>query len=258
MTSDAVDKRVAQLEARVRELARERDTLAATVDILQSIGATRGFEEIVQTIARKLGEGFALDRSSIFLAGDGSEVRLVASYEDPTVRNLVVDVGRYPELRRVFASGETVFVPDAIRDPMFAPVRDELERRNVRAIIVVPIRWRQEVIGAILLRTARGARPFGESEVRFCETVADLTAKALRSAQRFEAMLRSSGEKAADEHHEELRAVALLAFLRRLLGRHGSDPGHLSAEARLATSSGEELERLVGVALRVIDEEARG
>ena len=189
MTSETQDTVIERLETRVDELTRERDNLVAVVDILQAISASLHFEEILQTIARKLGEAFGLDRSSIYLAGERSEVRLVASYEDPSVRNLIVDLDRYPELRRAFVSGETVFVPDAMKDPMFLAVRDELDLRNVGSIVVVPIRWRQDVIGAIFLRTERGSTPFSETDVKFCQTIADLTAKALRNAHRFEAML---------------------------------------------------------------------
>jgi GAF domain-containing protein len=258
MSNETQENAIETLEARVDELTRERDSLAAVVDILQSISASLHFEQILQTIARKLGEAFGLDRSSIYLAGERSEVRLVASYEDPSVRNLVVDLDRYPELRRAFVSGETVFVPDAMKDPMFLAVRDELDLRKVRSIVVVPIRWRQDVIGAIFLRTERDAVPFSETDVKFCQTIADLTGNALRNAHRFEAMLKASGEKAGDEQRPELPAIALVAFLRRLLDRYASSESHVWAETLLANASDEELERLVGVALHVIEEEAKG
>ena len=45
--------------------------------------------------------------------GDAQSVRLVATYEDPSMGNLIVDLDRYPELKRAFQSGETVFIPDA-------------------------------------------------------------------------------------------------------------------------------------------------
>ena len=116
-------------------------------------------------------------------------MRLVASYEDPTIRNLVVDLNRYPELKRAFESGETVFIPDAANDPMLRSIKVELALRNVRSIVVVPIRWQGTVIGAIFLRTERDAEPFSDRDVRFCQVVASLTAKALRNAHRFETLL---------------------------------------------------------------------
>src|SRR5882757_7193828 len=114
---------LARLRARVTELQRERDHLAAIVDILQEVSASLHFVDVLQTIAWKLGSTFGLDRCAIFLSGDKDEVRLVASYEDPSIRNLVVDLNRYPELKRAFESGETVFIPDAANDPSCAASR---------------------------------------------------------------------------------------------------------------------------------------
>jgi GAF domain-containing protein len=249
---------IARLEARVAELTRERDHLVAIVDILQEISVSLHFVDILQTIARKLGESFGLDRCSIFLAGERSEVRLVASYEDPAIRNLVVDLDRYPELKKAFESGETVFVPDAMSDPMFSAVRDSLHLRNVRSIIVVPIRWRLDVIGAIFLRTERDATPFSDTDVRFCQAIADLTAKALRNAHRFETLLRSSNPQPAEQRQADLQRIALVAFLRRLLVSYAASEDHVWAETLLPRASDEELERLVGVAMQVIEEEAKG
>src|SRR6266516_4281418 len=155
------------LEARVAELERERKHLLAIIEILKEVSTSLHFIDILQAIARKLGEAFGLDRCSIFLAERGGRsVRLVASYEDPTIRNYVVDLERYPELKRAMQGGETMR-------------RMELER------------------------------------------------------------------------------VALLSFLRRLLGAFGEREGAW-AEGLLPRASADELDRLVGVAMAVIQEEAKG
>ena len=194
----------------------------------------------------------------VAFAGERVEVRLVASYEDPSIRILVVDLDRYPELKKAFESGETVFVADAMNDPMFQSVRDELHMRNVRSIIVVPIRWRQDTIGAIFLRTERDATPFSDADVRFCQVIADITAKALRNAHRFESLNRASAEQPKEQRRSELQRIALVAFLRRLLDRYAATEDHMWSETLLPKASDEELERLVGVALQVMDEEAKG
>ena len=188
--SDGRDDEIATLRARVGELQRERDHLIAIVDILQAISSSHHFVDIVQTIARKLGEAFGLDRCAIFLSTEQDEVRLVASYEDPTLRDLIVDLNRYPELKRAFDSAETVFIPDAANDPSLRVIKETLDARNVRSIVVVPIQWQSAIIGAFFLRTNRDARPFSDADVRVCEVVASLTAKALSNAHRFEALLR--------------------------------------------------------------------
>src|SRR6266566_3217473 len=142
------------LEARVAELERERKHLLAIIEILKEVSTSLHFIDILQGIARKLGEAFGLDRCSIFLAERGGRsVRLVASYEDPTIRNYVVDLERYPELKRAMQGGETVFIPDAATDPSLKHVKGELISRRVKSITVVPITWRGVAIGAIFLRT---------------------------------------------------------------------------------------------------------
>jgi GAF domain-containing protein len=191
-TPPSRDREIERLEATIAALARERDQLVAVVDILQEISTSLHFADILQAVARTLGDTFGLDRCSIFLAGGPEGVRLVATYEDPSIRNLVVDLDRYPELKRAFESGDTVFIPDAANDPMLRDARTALDVRNVRAIIVVPIRWRAAVIGAIFLRTDRDTTPFSEADVRFCQVVASLTARALHNAHQFETLRRAN------------------------------------------------------------------
>lgn len=240
------------------ELQRERDHLASIVEIYQEISASLHFVDILQTIARKLGETFGLDRCAIFLTGAGDEVRLVASYEDPTIRNLVVDLNRYPELKRAFESGETVFIPDAANEPMLRSVRAALDVRNVRSIVVVPVEWEGTVIGAIFLRTEREAEPFSDADVRFCQKIASLTARALRNAHRFESLLRAQRDVAQPQRRAELQRVAMIGYLRRLLDRYAKGEDHVWAETLLPKAADEELERLVTVTMQVLEEEAKG
>jgi two-component system, sensor histidine kinase ChiS len=256
-TGDAHE--LARLRARVAELQRERDHLAAIVEILQDISASLHFTDILQAIARRLGDTFGLDRCTIFLTSDeANEVRLVASYEDPSLRNLVVDLDRYPELRRAFESKETVFIPDAANDPMLRSIKSTLDMRNVRSIIVVPVSWQGNVIGAIFLRTERGTEPFSDADVRFCQTVAGITATALRNAHRFETLLRAQQDSSVERRRAELQRIALIAFLRRLFERVANSDDQSWAETLLPRASDEELERLVSVAVQVLEEESKG
>ena len=252
------DDEVARLRSRVAELQRERDHLRAVIDILQEISSSLHFVDILQSIARKLGDAFGLDRCAIFLAGEKDEVRLVASYEDPTIRNLVVDLNRYPELKRAFESKETVFIPDAASDPMLRSIKSTLDTRNVRSIVVVPIQWQGAVIGAIFLRTERDAEPFSDADVHFCQVVASLTAKALRNAHRFETLMRSQQGANEVQRRSELQRIALIGYVRRLLDRYATSEDHMWAETLLPKASAEELERLVSVAMEVLEEESRG
>ena len=238
---------------------RERDHLAAIVDILQEVSSSLHFIDVLQTIARKLGETFGLDRCSIFLSGDKSEVRLVASYEDPSIRNLIVDLNRYPELKRAFESGETVFIPDAANDPELRSIKATLDTRNVRSIVVVPIRWEgvrhrrdlpaHRARGRAVQRRRRPLLPDG------------------RVAHRQGAPQRPSLRDAAAQPEGRRRRAAqgrAPAYRARRLPPPPARPLRAGRGARAGPRrccrgrADEELERLVTVAMQVLDEEAKG
>jgi len=254
MSTPVTTDEAERLQTRIRELEHERKHLLAVIEILQEISGSLHFVDIMQAIARRLGEAFGLDRSSIFLAErDRKTARLVASFEDPSIRNYVVDLDRYPELRRALTTGETVYIPDVEQDPTMAHLKGTFETRRVRAIAVIPITWRRAAIGAVLLRSFRDSPPFSEADVRFCEVVANLTAKALRNAHRFEKLQQRVGEPSGARVERE--RVALIGFLRRLLDEFAAREGPWG-EGILARASAEEIERLVGVALTVLQQEA--
>ncbi len=253
----------ALLATRIVELERERDRLLTIIDILQEVSGTLHFVDILQTIARRLGETFGLDRSSIFLADRGGRtVRLVASYEDPSIRNLVVDLARYPEIRRALETGETVFIADATAEQSLQHVKGALTRRKVKSITVVPIKYRGAAIGCIFLRTFKDGEPLSEADVTFTQTVADLTAKSLRNAHRYESLIRRTrgGNGQADAegvHRADVARVALVAYLQQLLDDFARRD-RVAIEQLLPHTSAAELRRLVDVTIAVLAEEAKG
>src|SRR5256884_4179800 len=246
-----------RLAARDGELKRGGKHLLSVIEILKEVSTSLHFIDILQAIARKLGEAFGLDRCSIFLAERGGKsVRLVASYEDPTIRNYVVDLERYPELKRAMQNGETVFIPDAANDPSLKHVKSELISRRVKSITVVPITWRGVAIGAIFLRTFRDGPTFSDEDVRIVQVVAALTAQALRNAHRYERLEQRKQETGETLRRMELERVALLAFLRRLLGAFGEREGAW-AEGRLPRPAPAGPERLGGFPLPPLHEKAK-
>jgi GAF domain-containing protein len=249
MATDDVER----LQARLSALEQERKHLLAIIEILQDIGGSLHFAEVVQSVTLRLGETFGLDRCSIFLAErGGGSVRLVASYEDPGIRNYVVDLDRYPELRRALQTGETVFIADAATDPSLGPARWALAARKVKAITVIPISWRGTAIGAIFLRTFRDGPSFSAADLQFCQVVANLTAKALRNAHRFERLRQRKGEDEEARRREQEQG-ALIGFLQRLLAAY---PPLSPDEPGLAEGVSPEIERLVGVAQAVLSQES--
>ncbi len=245
-------------EKRIATLERDRDHLLAVVDILEDISGMLHFADILQSITRKLGDLFGLDRCSIFLAERrGRAARLVASYEDPAIRNHLVDLDRYPELKRALKSGETVFIPDATSDPTLKHIKGALTKRGAKTITVIPITWRGAVIGAMFLRTFRDGPPFSDQDLEFCKVVCNLTARALRNAYRYEQLEHRQAATTERARRANRERVALVEFLRRLIDSFSSRDGPWN-EGVLSASAGDELDRLTDVAMTVLQEEGKG
>ncbi len=246
-----------RLQDRIDDLERERARLLGLVEILRDVTGALHYPDIVQSVARRLGHLFGLDRCSVFLAAraGGNAVHLVASYEDPSIRNHSVDLSRYPEIRRSIETGQVVYIPDVASDPTLAAVAPQLASRRVRSITVVPMTWQGHVIGVLFLRSYREGLPFTEDDVEFCRVVAEVTARALRMAHRTERLQARQGMRSLLVADRE--RAAMLAFLRRLLDAF-ADRERAFGETLLAKVSAQELERLVGVALTVVGQEARG
>ena len=73
ISSDLTNAETERLAARVGELEHERKHLLAVIEILKEVSTSLHFTDILQVIARKLGETFGLDRCSIFLAERGGK-----------------------------------------------------------------------------------------------------------------------------------------------------------------------------------------
>lgn len=253
-SAPASHEEIDQLRARVNTLEQERRHLLALIEVLREIGGSLHYVDIVQGVARRLGQAFGLDRCSVFLAErGGGTVHLVASYEDPSIRNHVVDLGRYPELRRALDTGRTVNIPDISEDPELAAIVSALSSRMVKAITVVPITWKGTPIGAIFLRTFREGPACTAADIRFVEVVAELTATALRNAHRFERLQARRGAVGVAGERER---AALLSFMQRVLDGYAARNG-AGQDGLLARSNEAELDRLADVALTVIGQETQ-
>lgn len=191
-------------------LRTQEDRLRATIDILRAMIRCTNEVEILQVVATHLSESLGAERAAVMLLGEGRDhLRIVATAEDPELKEMAVDLRRYPEIRRSLEGGETVFIRDARDDATFSDLRPLIDRLDIRQVAVVPIRWEGVVLGTLFLRTTGQATLTPES-VGFCEEIAALTAETLYHAYRREQAARGEPYR---------RLVAFLRGLGDELGR---------------------------------------
>src|SRR5205807_1407927 len=121
--------RVGRALAQAREEARSR---AAMVDILHEVTDSLKPDEIYHILVRRVARVLQISKCSMVLAKAGDQVGVVvAAYENPMLRNLQIELARYPEIQRALGSGRAVLVEDVASDPLYAEERVRWQRDHI-------------------------------------------------------------------------------------------------------------------------------
>ena len=165
------------------EMIRQTADLAALLELTRSFAANGDPDALLFQVVQQLAGRLAVERCSLVLADEGRGTGwVVAASDDPTLRELRIDLQSYPEIREVLATKKPLLVDDARLHPLLDPVRDQIEARGITALAVVPMLSEGEAVGVLFLRAnQRGG--FSAREISFLSTVANATAVALRNAQ---------------------------------------------------------------------------
>jgi len=157
------------------------------VDILQEVTATLKPEEIYQILVRRVARGLRISKCSILLGSAQDEAgTVVAAYENPMLRNLRVDLRRYPEIQQALKTGEVVLVQDVLTDPLYQAVRAEWESEGMavptRSALALPFQLRGEQVGVFFLRTTAEDAPLNQQDVQFADQVIKAAVASLEKA----------------------------------------------------------------------------
>lgn len=183
-----------RLLRREEELQRAQDDIATTrqlVEILNEVTAELTASEIYRVLARRVARALDLRHCSIVLASTGDATgTVVATYDDPAITDLQVQIERYPELATALRTNRVVLVADVLQDPMFKEVRQLWKREGrtapVRSVLAIPFTLDRRRSGIFFLRTERGERALSTEDSDFAEIVIRAAVAAIRRAQALE------------------------------------------------------------------------
>ncbi|HEX9892990.1 MAG TPA: diguanylate cyclase [Gemmatimonadales bacterium] len=184
----------ARLQARVagcRETARAMaltDQASRLFDIFQDIAVAFRPEEIVHTLVQRVGDVLGLAHCAcIFTTPGRDEGRMIALHENPKVRDVPVDLTRYPEVVEAVRSAGTVFVPDVATHPFFLKARTRAQQSgvtmDVRSAAAIPLGLQGRTIGAVVIRS-RASELIQPEQLRFAERLVRGTSRVLESLER--------------------------------------------------------------------------
>jgi len=157
--------------------------LRQVLHILKAISARRDASEVLYAFTRRIADALDLDRCSVVrIRSNSSDAHVLASHEDPEVKDIRIDLAKYPEVVAALDRGTGIVINDVSDDPLVASCRSALVESGIAALVVLPLILFDSRLGSFLLRAARRTRGFTEREVHFCELVAESTSNALERA----------------------------------------------------------------------------
>jgi two-component system cell cycle response regulator len=180
--------RVGRALAQAREEARSRATM---VDILHEVTDSLKPDEIYHILARRVARVLNISKCSMVLAKPGDLVGVVvAAYENPMLRNLEIELARYPEIEQAISSGRLVLVTDVRTDALYSQERLRWERDGIkvptRSAVALPFSMKDRQLGVFFLRTTGEDPPLTRADALFAETVIKTAVAAIEKAYDFE------------------------------------------------------------------------
>ncbi|HVH08982.1 MAG TPA: GAF domain-containing protein, partial [Gemmatimonadales bacterium] len=175
-----------------QDALRTRDLL---FDIFQEVSAVLRADEIFQTLVRRVGQAFGLTHCSFVLSAPGEDKgRVVAVYENPAIRDLRVELDRYPEIQEAIRTERPVIIHDVREHPLFESIRKRWVQQqidvNVQSAAALPVFVQGRAAGVFFLRTVQGDPPLRNQDVTFANTIAQAAARVLENEERRAAIYR--------------------------------------------------------------------
>lgn len=185
-----------QFARRQRHMAQDKNDLFSVLNILKAISAKRRAHDILYEFVEQVARVVQMERCSVVRVWGGeTEGHVLASHDNASIRDLKIDLSKYPELCHALEHREKVVINDVFNDPLTREFASELRHSQAIAItslIVIPVVLFDQNVGSLFLRAARGKGPFDVREVNFCEIVAETAANALERAYLFESIQRAN------------------------------------------------------------------
>jgi PAS domain S-box-containing protein len=174
-----------ELRLRIRaleKLKRRADHGQVMLGLTRTLSSSLRFEEILFEVVRCIAEVVRVDRCSIVLTSDSQRGYVVASSEDPAVRDLPLDLTKYPEVLKALGDGQPLVI-DVGTDPLLDEVRPHIPPDGPATSAIFPISHESRPMGVLFLRFAARREDLAEHDLEFCQTVANATAISLRNAR---------------------------------------------------------------------------
>lgn len=174
------------------QLEREKNDLAAILEITRTISSQLDPAEIFFAIVKKISEIIDVDRCNIWLVEKGAEFGyIVAAHDNPVIKNLKIPLSKYPEIQQALQTGKMVIC----QPPFQQKVKSPQGPQEPQSIMVFPIMFQSDIMGTLFLRTERPPLMSNKREIKLCQGIANAVAIAIKNAHLFASIKEESRKR---------------------------------------------------------------
>lgn len=201
-----------RLKGAMEELARKERDAQVVLELTQALASNLDIRGILYTVVQRIAEVAQVDRASIVLVQEDKAAGfVVAASDDAELRDLRIDLAKYPEIEEVLSKGEPLVIPDVATHPVFDLVRSDGRTAPFASLALLPILYDDKPLGVLFLRS-RQSHVFGRREVALSRTVASAMAIALRNARILQRLEQRTKEVSVAHVEAEKRLLSLQRY----------------------------------------------
>lgn len=180
-------------EEQQRDALTTQSDLSVILEILKSLSVRRRTHDILYLFVEQIAHYINTDRCSVVRIWDGdSKAHVLASHEDETVEDMIIQLEKYPEIAQTLDTSAQTVINDVKTNSLTRDFAPALEKAGITAIMVMPIVLFNQNVGSFLLRAVRKGGSFVQREVEFCQIVAESAANAIERADLFETIQKAN------------------------------------------------------------------
>ena len=201
-----------RLRAAMDQLGKKEKDAQVVLELTQALASNLDFRGILFTVVQRLAEVAKVDRVSIVLVREQENVGfVVAASDDEQLRDLPIDLAKYPEIQQVLSNGMPLVVEDAQTHPLMEVVRIANQGSAFVSLCILPILYEGRPMGVLFLRSKRPGA-FGERELALCQTISSAMAIALRNARVLQSLRDQTREVSVARFEAERRMRSLQRY----------------------------------------------
>ena len=193
----ALDQSISGMADRVSNFETEHSNLLALTDVIKIVNSSLELDEVLRIVMDNIVRLTKAERGFLMLRDEGGEmvIRTGRNWEKASIDSNELSVSR-TVVQRVIDSGEPIITTNAKEDTRFIGTAS-IVAFNLRSILCVPLKVKDDVIGVIYTDNRIRTGTFGDSARDLLATFANQAAIAIENARLFTSLRQTLAEVTA-------------------------------------------------------------